>query len=249
MIKIKDVEKSYQSAHVFKRRRTPIVKGVSFECPIGATIAIIGESGSGKSTLSRMILGIEKPDKGCVTLNDQPMHKKKVRHHQIGAVFQDYTSSLHPFQTVREILFEVMCQCDGQLKDVMEVQAITLLEEVGLSKAYMDKYPNMLSGGEAQRVAIARAICINPKYILFDEAISSLDMSIQTQILDLLIHLRETRQLSYIFITHDIQAATYLCDQLIIFKNGKIEEQIPTSALHKSDNAYTRELIEKQLSF
>ncbi|MGE7103811.1 ATP-binding cassette domain-containing protein, partial [Escherichia coli] len=109
MIKIKDVEKSYQSAHVFKRRRTPIVKGVSFECPIGATIAIIGESGSGKSTLSRMILGIEKPDKGCVTLNDQPMHKKKVRRHQIGAVFQDYTSSLHPFQTVREILFEVMC--------------------------------------------------------------------------------------------------------------------------------------------
>lgn len=140
MIKIKDVEKSYQSAHVFKRRRTPIVKGVSFECPIGATIAIIGESGSGKSTLSRMILGIEKPDKGCVTLNDQPMHKKKVRRHQIGAVFQDYTSSLHPFQTVREILFEVMCQCDGQPKDVMEVQAITLLEEVGLSKAYMDKY-------------------------------------------------------------------------------------------------------------
>ncbi|MDN8957743.1 ABC transporter ATP-binding protein, partial [Staphylococcus aureus] len=76
---------------------------------------------------------------------------------------------------------------------------------------------------------IARAICINPKYILFDVAISSLDMSIQTKILDLLIHLRETRQLSYIFITHDIQDATYLCDQLIIFKNGKIEEQIPTS--------------------
>ena len=93
------------------------MKGVSFECPIGATIAIIGESGSGKSTLSRMILGIEKPDKGCVTLNDHPMHKKKVRRHQIGAVFQDYTSSLHPFQTVREILFEVMCQCDGQPKD------------------------------------------------------------------------------------------------------------------------------------
>lgn len=157
MIKVTDVEKSYQSAHVFKRRRTPIVKGVSFECPIGATIAIIGESGSGKSTLSRMILGIEKPDKGCVTLNDLPMHKKKVRRHQIGAVFQDYTSSLHPFQTVREILFEVMCQCDGQPKEVMEVQAITLLEEVGLSKAYMDKYPNMLSGGEAQRVEIGRA--------------------------------------------------------------------------------------------
>ena len=77
---------------------------------------------------------------GCVTLNDHPMHKKKVRRHQIGAVFQDYTSSLHPFQTVREILFEVMCQCDGQPKDVMEVQAITLLEEVGLSKALEKSY-------------------------------------------------------------------------------------------------------------
>ncbi len=127
------------------------------------------------------------------------MHKKKVRRHQIGAVFQDYTSSLHPFQTVREILFEVMCQCDGQPKKLWESQAITLLEEVGLSKAYMDKYPNMLSGGEAQRVAIARAICINPKYILFDEAISSLDMSIQTQILDLLIHLTRNASVELYF--------------------------------------------------
>lgn len=131
----------------------------------------------------------------------------------------------------------------------MEKRAIALLEEVGLSKVYMDKYPNMLSGGEAQRVAIARAISMNPQYILFDEAISSLDMSIQTQILDLLVNLRSKRQLSYIFITHDIQAATYLCEQLIIFKNGKIEEQIATKDLHLSDNAYTKALIEKQLSF
>ena len=103
---------------------------------------------------------------------------------------------------------------------------IRLLEEVGLSAEYLDKYPHMLSGGEAQRVAIARAISINPQYILFDEAISSLDMSIQTQILDLLRRLRRTRHLSYIFITHDIQAATYVCDRLIIFKDGQIEECI-----------------------
>ncbi|WP_460988804.1 ATP-binding cassette domain-containing protein, partial [Staphylococcus aureus] len=91
MITIKDVEKCKQSAHVCKRGRTPIVKGVSFEGPIGARIAIIGESGSGKSTLSHMILGIEKPDKGCVTLNDEPMHKKRESRNQIGAVCQDYT--------------------------------------------------------------------------------------------------------------------------------------------------------------
>lgn len=126
---------------------------------------------------------------------------------------------------------------------------IRLLEEVGLSAEYLDKYPHMLSGGEAQRVAIARAISINPQYILFDEAISSLDMSIQTQILDLLRRLRRTRHLSYIFITHDIQAATYVCDRLIIFKDGQIEECITTHDLHLSRHPYTTALIHKQLIF
>ncbi|MDK6298203.1 ABC transporter ATP-binding protein [Staphylococcus caprae] len=249
MLKITHVEKSYGKKSWFHPAPHCIVKDVSFECPVGESIAIIGESGSGKSTLSRMILGVERPDKGSVTLNDQPMYRTKVRRHQISAVFQDYTSSLHPFQTVRNIMFEVMCRCDKKYKEDMEIDAIKLLEEVGLTKAYLDKYPNMLSGGEAQRVAIARAICMNPQYILFDEAISSLDMSIQTQILDLLKKLRQTRQLSYIFITHDIQAATYLCDQLIIFKNGQIEEHIETCDLHSSRNPYTTALINKQLTF
>lgn len=249
MLEITNVEKSYGSSRLFRRRQSPIIKGVSFQCPLGETIAIIGESGSGKSTLSRLILGIEKPDKGTIILDGKPIHKKKIRRGQIAAVFQDYTSSLHPFQTIREILFEVLCHCGVRDKLGKETQAIALLEEVGLSKAYMDKYPTMLSGGEAQRVAIARAISLKPKYILFDEAISSLDMSIQIQILDLLIRLRSKRKLSYIFITHDIQAATYLCEQLIIFKSGKIEEQIKTADLHHSHNAYTTALIDKQLSF
>lgn len=249
MLKISNVEKHYDKRTRFSSKTEPIVKDVSLDCPVGQSIAIIGESGSGKSTLSRMILGIERPDKGNVTLNEQPMYIKKVRRHQISAVFQDYTSSLHPFQTVRDILFEVMCQCDKQSSKEMETTATQLLDEVGLSSNFLEKYPNMLSGGEAQRVAIARAICINPTYILFDEAISALDMSIQTQILDLLKRLKEERNLSYIFITHDIQAATYLCDQLVIFKNGQIVESLPTCHLNTTRNAYTRALIEKQLSF
>lgn len=234
MLKIKNVEKSYGRKSLVSRPSTPIIKGVSFECPIGQTVAIIGESGSGKSTLSRMILGIEKPDKGQVTLFSQPAHIKKVRQHQIAAVFQDYTSSLHPFHTVREIMFEVMmCQCKQLTKSEMEERAQQLLDEVGLPDAYLNRYPHMLSGGEAQRVAIARALCVHPHYILFDETISSLDMSIQTQILDLLKTLRESHQLSYIFITHDVQAATYLCDHLIIFKDGRIELQTATSNLYR----------------
>lgn len=249
MLKVTNVEKSYGKKSLFRSDSQLIIKGISFECSVGESIGIIGESGSGKSTLSRMILGIEKPDKGLVTLNDQPIFRKKVRRHQISAVFQNYTSSLHPFQNVQEIMFEVMCRCHHKRKDELEVEVIRLLEEVGLSAEYLDKYPHMLSGGEAQRVAIARAISINPQYILFDEAISSLDMSIQTQILDLLRRLRRTRHLSYIFITHDIQAATYVCDRLIIFKNGQIEECIATHDLHLSRHPYTTALIHKQLIF
>lgn len=249
MLKVTNVEKSYGKKSLFRSDSQLIIKGISFECSVGESIGIIGESGSGKSTLSRMILGIEKPDKGLVTLNEQPIFRKKVRRHQISAVFQNYTSSLHPFQNVQEIMFEVMCRCHHKRKDELEVEVIRLLEEVGLLAEYLDKYPHMLSGGEAQRVAIARAISINPQYILFDEAISSLDMSIQTQILDLLRRLRRTRHLSYIFITHDIQAATYVCDRLIIFKDGQIEECIATHDLHLSRHPYTTALIHKQLIF
>lgn len=249
LLKILNVSKAYGKRTLFGKKPSPIINEVSFDCPVGEAIAIIGESGSGKSTLSRMILGIERPDQGTITLDGQPMYIKRVRRHHIGAVFQDYTSSLHPFHTVKDILFEVMCHCHKQSVKNMTESAIALLEEVGLSPDFLEKYPHMLSGGEAQRVAIARALCINPTYILFDEAISALDMSIQTQILDLLKRLKRTRQLSYIFITHDIQAATYLCDRLIIFKSGQIEEQIATRHLPTTTNAYTKALIDKQLSF
>ena len=249
MIKINHVEKHYGKRSLWGPKPKPIIKDVSLDCPVDEAIAIIGESGSGKSTLSRMILGIERPDKGTVTLNDQPMYKKKVRRHQIGAVFQDYTSSLHPFQTVRDILFEVMCQCDKQSTDEMEVAAKTLLEEVGLSEDFLDKYPNMLSGGEAQRLLFPERYVLIQLISCSMRAISALDMSIQTQILDLLKRLKHTRHLSYIFITHDIQAATYLCDRLVIFKDGQIEEQITTRDLHTTTNAYTQALIDKQLSF
>ncbi|MDU3162794.1 MAG: ATP-binding cassette domain-containing protein [Staphylococcus epidermidis] len=216
MLKVQNVIKFYGKKSMFRDKRIPVVKGVSFDCPTGASVAIIGESGSGKSTLSRMILGLEKPNQGQVTLDGQPVHLKKVRRHRIAAVFQDYTSSLHPFHTVKDILFEVMNQCRCTSKENME-EYVT-------------------------------AICMQPDYILFDEAISSLDMSMQTQILDLLKRLRHSHQLSYIFITHDIQAATYICDDLLIFKNGCIEARTSISELHRQQNGYTRELIDKQLS-
>ena len=143
MLKVQNVIKFYGKKSMFRDKRIPVVKGVSFDCPTGASVAIIGESGSGKSTLSRMILGLEKPDQGQVTLDGQPVHLKKVRRHRIAAVFQDYTSSLHPFHTVKDILFEVMNQCRCTSKENMEEYVTVLLREVGLKSDCLYCYPHM----------------------------------------------------------------------------------------------------------
>ncbi|MCE5774172.1 ABC transporter ATP-binding protein [Staphylococcus pseudintermedius] len=243
MLEVQNVTKSYRSG--VKRQKRQIVKQVSFQCSKGQSIAIIGESGSGKSTLARMILGIEKPDTGTVMLDGQPVCQRHTRLGKMSVVFQDYKSSLHPYFNVRQILNEALSQCDTPVDD-KEAHMTALLERVGLSAAFLNKYPQMMSGGEAQRVAIARAVITNPDYIVLDEAISALDMSIQSQILDLLTTLRDKHQLSLIFITHDIQAAVYLCEDLIIFNDGQIQERLNRHQLKTLQNDYTRELFEKQ---
>ncbi|BAS47056.1 oligopeptide transporter ATPase subunit [Staphylococcus schleiferi] len=243
MLEVQNVTKSYRSGE--RRRKRQIVKSVSLKCDKGQSIAIIGESGSGKSTLARMILGIEKPDSGKVLLNGRDVCHRQVRLGKMSVVFQDYKSSLHPYFNVRQILREALRQCESPVND-KEAYMVDLLKSVGLDAQYLDKYPQMMSGGEAQRVAIARAISTKPDYIVLDEAISALDMSIQSQILDLLIHLRDVHQLSFIFITHDIQAAVYLCEDLVIFNDGQIQERLNRDTLNNVQHAYTRELFAKQ---
>lgn len=246
MLTIQDVSKSYRDKGT--RQYREVVKCVSFTCEKGESISIIGESGSGKSTLGRMILGIEKPDRGRVDINGQCVCRREVRRGQMSAVFQNYKSSLHPYFNVEQILKEPLQQLKLSKED-MHQEMIRLLEEVGLDKSFLKRYPQMMSGGEAQRVAIARAISTKPDYLLLDEAISALDMSIQTQILDLLVRLRHEYHLSYIFITHDIQAATYLCDRLFIFKEGEIQESLAKNQIHDATHPYTRALLEKQLIY
>ncbi|ARJ50985.1 ABC transporter ATP-binding protein [Staphylococcus lutrae] len=244
MLVVQNVTKAYRSG--FKRQKRQIVRDVSFQCERGQSIAIIGASGSGKSTLARMLLGIEKPDTGTVRLDGEDVHHRHVRAGRMSVVFQNYQSSLHPYFNVRQILTEALRQCDTPIKD-KEAHMVALLDSVGLSAAYMNKYPQMMSGGEAQRVAIARAVMTKPDYLVLDEAISALDMSIQSQILDLLMMLRDRYQLSLIFITHDIQAAVYLCEDLIIFNEGQIQECLNRHQLKGLKHHYTRELFEKQL--
>lgn len=242
------VEKSYNKGGLFSRKKQKIVKKVSFECRNGECLGIIGESGSGKSTLGRLILGIEKSDRGTVLFEGNRVEDRKVRLGNISAVFQDYASSINPFFTVEEAIMEPL---KAQKKDRKEFnnKINNLLSQVGLNPSYRKKYPHELSGGEIQRVCIARAISTEPKCILLDEAISSLDVSVQKQVLELLKELRKIYDMSYIFITHDIQAAAYICDRIIIFKDGQIEEIAQIEQLKDVRSEYARKLLGMVVTF
>lgn len=247
MLIVEGVEKSYKKSGIFSRERTRVLEDISFECKAGECLGIIGESGSGKSTLGRLLLGIEKPDRGTVSFEGRSITERRARRGSVSAVFQDYTSSLHPFYTVEQALLEPLILTDMKLKD-MRKKVDLLLTQVGLDAAYRKKYPHELSGGEAQRVCIARAVSTEPRWILLDEAVSSLDGSVQLQVLELLKNLREIYGMSYIFITHDIQAAAYICDRLILIRSGRIDEIVPIERLKDVQSAYARDLLRMMIT-
>ena len=243
LIKIENIKKSFAvDDSLFFKQTQPVLKGVNINIHDGECLGIVGESGSGKSTLGKVLLGIEKPDSGQIVFSEQL--QKLPRHKAISVVFQDYNSSVNPRLTVREIISEPLLRSGLPAKEKM--QLITqLLIEVGLSVEMADRFPHQLSGGQLQRVCIARAIAPDPKFILFDEAVSSLDVSIQVQILDLLLGLKRSRKLSYLFITHDIAVAAYMCDRLVFFNDGLVVEELnDLRNLSKIENEYTRQLLD-----
>lgn len=248
MLKVNRVDNSYNKGGLFSKEKQKILKEVSFECENGECLGIIGESGSGKSTLGRLILGIEKPDRGTILFEGKRVESRKVNLGNMSAVFQDYTSSINPFYTVEEAIMEPLKTQKKNRKEYSS-KIDNLLIQVGLNPLYRKKYPHELSGGEIQRVCIARAISTEPKCILLDEAISSLDVSVQKQVLDLLKKLRKIYNMSYIFITHDIQAAAYICDRIIIFKDGQIEEIAEIEQLKDVRSEYARKLLEMVVTF
>ncbi|MDQ0112783.1 ABC transporter ATP-binding protein [Paenibacillus harenae] len=248
MLKVANIEKSYRKGGLFSKEKQKILNNITFECYNGECLGIIGESGSGKSTLGRLIAGIEKPDRGTILFEGNNVQDRTVRFGNISAVFQDYTSSINPFFTVEEAIVEPL---KARKKDQKETRSRIdrLLYQVGLNPSYRKKHPHELSGGEVQRVCIARALSTEPKCILFDEAISSLDVSVQTQILDLLKELKKKHKMSYVFITHDIQAAAYICDRVIIFRNGEIEETVHLENLKDVQSEYAKKLLKFLITF
>ena len=165
----------------------------------------------------------------------------------MSVVFQDYTSSANPNFTIKEVISEPLIAL-GRKKDIDEA-VDNLLQKVGLSTELKDRYPHELSGGQMQRVCIARAISTNPKFIVLDEAISALDVSIQTQVLNLLKDLKKDLNMTYFFIAHDLQAVANLCDQVLFLHKGNIVENINVSQLAYVKNDYAKRLLDSVISF
>lgn len=197
-------------------RSKPRISNVSFEIDKGQCAGLVGESGSGKSTLARILLGLEKINSGKVQIDGKSADIwRKMNRGKMSVVFQDYRSSVHPSFTVKEIVAEPM-RLLKQEKNV-DQKILSLLEQVRLPSSLLNQYAHQLSGGQLQRVCIARAISTHPSILILDEVLSSLDVSVQVQILELLETLKQELDMTILMITHDIEAAVYLCDRLLFY--------------------------------
>ena len=257
LLKVLNIKKSYTQKKFLKKSVKIVLNDVSLSLEQGKCVGIIGESGSGKSTLGRIITGIEKADSGVVEFEGKNIHQKENRNmkNDISVVFQNYISSVNPRFSVAQIIAEpliISSQVNRSKidKNKIDEEVKKLIKIVGLSEEFLERFPHELSGGQLQRVCIARAIVTKPKFILLDEAVSSLDVSTQVEILDLLQKLKKEYNLSYIFITHDLLTITYICDSVIFFKDGKIEEKInDIRNLKNIKKDYSKRLLEAVIEF
>ena len=208
------------------------VDGVSLTLKKGEILGLVGESGCGKSTLSRLIMQLLDPTSGSVVLEgerlaDLPHHEIRKRRRDFQMIFQDPYASLNPRMTVFSTLAEAILTRHSELtsnRSGLEKAVSELMERVGLDARYVRKYPHEFSGGQRQRIAIARALGPEPKLVLADEAVSALDVSIQSQILNLLKDLRDELNLTMIFISHDLSVVRYIADRIAVMEQGKIVE-------------------------
>jgi nickel transport system ATP-binding protein len=246
MLEVTNVCKSYGKNGFWRTEKQQVLHGITISVPAGASVGLVGESGSGKSTLGRLMLGLEEATSGHLRMQGQPVNQWRKKHAGgMSVVFQDYTTSVNPAYTIADIIREPLVAC-GRSKGA-DVTVAKLMDRVSLSAKLATRLPHEVSGGQLQRACIARAIATNPAFILFDEAISSLDVSVQARILDLLRELKG--DMTYFFITHDLQAATYLCDTIYFLHKGRIVEQSYSSALAHVSSEYAKRLIGSAILF
>ncbi|MCA1026461.1 ABC transporter ATP-binding protein [Cytobacillus kochii] len=225
------------------------VENVSFKLYEGESLGVVGESGCGKSTLGKAILGLEELTAGTVKFKEteiQSLRKKEklkfVKEMQM--IFQDPFASLNPRQKIGPAIAEVFSIHTSMSSKEKKLAVLDLLKEVGLKEEHYDRFPHEFSGGQRQRIGIARAICLNPSFIICDEAVSALDVSVQAQVLKLLKTLQQKYQLSYMFISHDLGVVRYFCDRVLVMYLGNTVEEGKVEDLYNAPlHPYTQALL------
>ncbi|MGY4315507.1 ABC transporter ATP-binding protein [Bradyrhizobium sp. JR3.5] len=226
------------------------LNGVTAQVMPGKSLGVVGESGSGKSTFARLVMALERPTSGTVCLlgrdlNRMPPDELRHARRDFQMVFQDPYGSLDPRQTVARIVAEPLTALGRIDRGSLRERVATVLQQVGLRDADMDKFPHEFSGGQRQRIAIARALITQPKLIVADEPVSALDVSVQAQVLNLMQDLQDEFGLSYILISHDLAVVDLLCDEIAVMYLGRIVEQgRPADLFAHSAHPYTRALLD-----
>lgn len=249
MLKAQNISKEYTS----ERKKYYALYDVSMLLKNNCPYALVGESGSGKSTLAKILTAIEQPDQGEVTLDGQKitgLSRKKQRkiYKHIQLVLQDGKSSLNPRKTIYECIAEPVRNLTSISRQEEKDYIYKLVREVQLSEDLLLRKPHELSGGQQKRVVIARALSVSPEFIIFDEAVSGLDVTVQKKILDLIYGLREKNKSTYLFITHDIDVALYMAKDLFVMRDGRlIEEAHECYSYSDFKSDYAHRLVEALL--
>ena len=249
ILEVSDLTKTFENR---KKTEFYAVDHVSFQVMPGQTVGIVGESGSGKSTLAKLLCCLEEPTEGQIRLCGQEIGKRKGKkqremYRKLQMVFQDPVSSFDPRRTLGDGIGESL-RNHGMSREEARKRVELLLEQCDLPEEFAGRYPHEVSGGQCQRAAIARALAIEPQLLICDEATSALDVTVQKQIMELLDRMRKEKNLTILFICHNLALVQSFCDQILVMKQGKIvEEGKPEEVIRHPQHAYTKQLVESVL--
>ncbi|MEY2366396.1 dipeptide/oligopeptide/nickel ABC transporter ATP-binding protein [Lysinibacillus capsici] len=246
LLELQEVTKEYPVRLRKGKKNVIAVNQVNLILHEGESLALVGESGSGKSTIARLITNIESITSGQILLDGKSIHRKDLKYYHlyknIQLVLQDSATSLHPKMTVQEIITEPIRNFFPNEKNWNDI-CVQLLTLVGLDATFLTRYAHQLSGGQKQRVCMAKALAVQPKLIIFDESIASLDRLSQIAIIKMLKSIQVQEQITYLFITHDLQSAKHLCNRVAVMQEGKIVEIFSDWDEEKLKHPYTKLLF------
>ena len=234
-----------------KNKELHALKNVSFTLEQDEVLGVVGESGCGKSTLARTILQLQKPSSGQILFQGQDIsqfnqQQQKDFRKNIQLIFQDPLDALNPRMTVSQIIAEPLLNLMPELsKTQIQQKLLDIMESIGLQKQQLNRYPHEFSGGQCQRIGIARAMMLSPKLLICDEPVSALDVSIQAQIINLLMDLKEHTKMSMIFISHDLSIVRQVCDRILVLYQGEIVESGDAAEIYENpQHPYTKKLLD-----